>query len=63
VRKALEKLIEMAENQGKFWRTHQRAAKDREDKTRFAVRAEPWENAAMAGRFALARQKEGGEDG
>lgn len=45
----------LAEGQAKFWRSHQRAAKDREEKTRFAVKAEPWENAVLALRQALAQ--------
>ncbi|MGN6768519.1 MAG: hypothetical protein ACTHJQ_01530 [Rhizobiaceae bacterium] len=50
----LEPVIRLAEDRGKFWRSHQRAAKDREDKTRFAVKAEQYETAAFRARNALA---------
>ena len=52
---AILPLIEMAEAQGRFWRAHQKRAVDREDKTRFAVKAEPWEDRARIGREALAK--------
>jgi hypothetical protein len=52
-REAIEQLVALADYQAKFWRSHQRAAKDREEKTRFAVKAEPWENASLRARSAL----------
>ena len=52
---ALLPLIEMAEAQGRFWRAHQKRSIDLEDKTRFAVKAEPWEDRARIGREALAK--------
>lgn len=51
---AILPLIEMAEAQGRFWRAHQKRAVELEEKTRFAVRAEPWEDRARIGREALA---------
>lgn len=52
---AILPLIEMAEAQGRSWRAHQKRAVEREDKTRFAVKAEPWEDRARIGREALAK--------
>lgn len=51
--KATQALIDAAERQARFWRDHQRRVRDRDEKTRFAVRAEPWENKALAARMAL----------
>lgn len=49
----LEPVILLSEGQGRFWRSHQRAAKDLDDKTRFAVKAEQYEKAAFKARTAL----------
>lgn len=50
----LEPALRLVEGRGKFWRSQQRVSKDREDKTRFAVRAEEFERAAFRARSALA---------
>lgn len=50
---ALRHLIGMAEEQGRYWRGLQRSAKSLEDKTTFAVKAEPWEDAARNARAAI----------
>lgn len=49
---AIIRLVEMAEAQGRYWRDLQRSARSREDKTTFAVKAEPWEDAARNARAA-----------